>query len=50
VSGALDVVGEDQATRARWGWLGPQIVEFSPSDEYAQRMAAVAKNLQGLGS
>jgi len=27
-----------------------QIVEFSPSDEYEQTMAIVAKNLQGLGS
>jgi hypothetical protein len=34
-----------------WSGLpGTQVVEFSPSDEYAQTMAVVAKNLQGMGS
>jgi hypothetical protein len=32
------------------GLAGTQVVEFSPSDEYARTMAVVAKNLQGLGS
>ncbi|HEX2089005.1 MAG TPA: cupin domain-containing protein [Actinomycetota bacterium] len=29
---------------------GTKIVEFSPSDEYAQTMAVVAKNLEGSAS
>lgn len=32
------------------GLPGTQVVEFSPSEEYTQTMAVVAKNLQGLGS
>jgi hypothetical protein len=32
------------------GLPATQVVEFSPADEYAQTMAVVAKNLQGLGS
>ena len=32
------------------GLPGTQVVEFSPSDEYAQTMAVVAKNLEGTAS
>jgi hypothetical protein len=32
------------------GLPGTQVVEFSPSDEYAQTMAVLAKNLQELDS
>jgi hypothetical protein len=32
------------------GLPGTQVVEFSPSDEYAQTMAVVAKNLEAMGS
>ena len=32
------------------GLPGTEVVEFSPSDEYAQTMAVVAKNLQEMGS
>ena len=32
------------------GLPGTEVVEFSPSDEYAQAMAVVARNLQGMGS
>jgi hypothetical protein len=32
------------------GLPGTQIVEFSPSKEYEQTMAVVAKNLQAMGS
>ena len=29
---------------------GTEVIEFSPSDEYAKTMAVVAKNLQAMGS
>ena len=32
------------------GLPGTEVVEFSPSDEYTQTMAVVAKNLQAMGS
>jgi chemotaxis response regulator CheB len=32
------------------GLPATEVVEFSPSDEYAQTMALVAKNLQAIGS
>jgi len=32
------------------GEAGTEVVEFSPSDEYAQTMAVVAKNLEAMGS
>jgi hypothetical protein len=35
---------------AEIGLSGTEVVEFSPSDEYAQTMAVVARNLQSMGS
>jgi hypothetical protein len=32
------------------GQPGTVVVEFSPSDEYAETMAVVGKNLEGIGS
>ncbi len=45
-----EVFEEGEGHTSEVGLPGTKVVEFSPSDEYAQTMAVVAKNLQGMGS